>query len=43
MKVGTMDDPDFFQPSMAILTKDAKFFHHILDEIPSFEELPAGF
>ena len=43
MKVGTMDDPDFSQPSMAIFTKDAKFFHHIPDEIPSFEELPAGF
>ena len=43
MKVGTMDNADFFQPDMAIFTKDAKSFHHIPDGLPSFEELPTGF
>ena len=43
MKVGTMDNADFFQPDMAIFTKDARSFHHIPDGLPSFEELPSGF
>ena len=43
MKVGTMDNADFYQPDMAIFTKDARSFHHIPDDLPSFEELPAGF
>ena len=42
MKVGTMDDAAFFQPDMAIFAKDAMSFHHIPDDIPSFEELPPG-
>jgi len=38
-----MDDAEFFQPGMAIFAKDAKSFHHIPEDIPSFEELPPGF
>ena len=40
VKVGTMDDPSIFTPSMAIFTKEAQSFHHIPDGIPSFEEVP---
>ena len=40
LKVGTMDDPSFFSPGMAIFTKDAQSFHHIPDGIPSFEGVP---
>ena len=40
IKVGTIDDPSFFEPGMAIFTKDALSFHHIPDDIPSFEGLP---
>ena len=43
VKVGTMDDAAFFQPDMAIFTKDAMPFHHIPNDIPNFEELPPGF
>ena len=42
LKVGTMDDADFYRPDMAIFTKDAMPFHHIPDGMPSFEELPPG-
>jgi len=41
VKVGTMDDAAFYRPDIAIFTKDAMAFHHIPDDIPSFEELPA--
>ena len=40
VKVGTMDDPSFYTPAMAIFTKDAQSFHHIPDDLPSFENLP---
>jgi hypothetical protein len=40
VKVGTMDDPSFFKPSVAIFTKDAQSFHQIPDDLPAFEELP---
>jgi hypothetical protein len=43
MKVGTMDDAAFFKPDMAIFAKDGMSFHHIPDDLPSFEELPPGF
>ena len=42
MKVGTMDDAAFFKPDIAIFAKDATSFHHIPDDIPSFEDLPPG-
>jgi hypothetical protein len=40
LKVGTLDDPTIFTPSVAIFTKDSQSFHHIPDGVPSFEELP---
>jgi hypothetical protein len=40
IKVGTMDDPSFYKPSVAIFTKDSQSFHHVGDGIPSFEDLP---
>ena len=43
MTVGTMDDAAFFQPDMAIFTKDVMSFHHIPDGMPCFEELPQSF
>jgi len=43
VKVGTMDGAAFFQPDMAIFTKDAMPFHHIPNDIPNYEELPPGF
>ena len=43
MKVGTMDNAEFFQPDMAIFAKDAMPFHHIPDRVRSFEELPPSF
>ena len=43
VKRSTMDDAAFFQPDIAIFTKDAMPFHHIPNDIPNFEELPPGF
>lgn len=40
LKVGTMDDPSFFKPTVAIFTKDAQTFHHIPDDVASFEGRP---
>ena len=40
IKVGTMDDASFFEPALAIFTKDSQSFHHIPKNLPSFEELP---
>ncbi len=40
IKVGTLDDASFYKPNMAIFTKDAQSFHHIPDDIPSFEGFP---
>lgn len=40
LKVGTMDDPSFYEPGLAIFTKDAQSFHHIRDDIPNFEGVP---
>lgn len=40
IKVGTMDDPSFFKPTVAIFTKDSQSFHHIGDDVVSFESVP---
>lgn len=40
LKVGTMDDPSVFTPQMAIYTVDSQSFHHVPDDIPSFDRLP---
>jgi hypothetical protein len=41
LKVGTLDDPTLFgSPQMAIYTIDKQAFHHIPEEMPTFERLP---
>ena len=40
IKVGTMDDPSFFKPGLAIFTKDAQSFHHVPEDVMSFEGRP---
>jgi hypothetical protein len=40
LKVGTLDDPTIFTPSVAIFTKDSQSFHHIPDGVTGFEGLP---
>ncbi|MCW9032947.1 MAG: GFA family protein [Rhodospirillales bacterium] len=38
LKVGTFDDPSLYQgPDVAIQTADKQSFHHVPDDIPSFE------
>lgn len=40
IKVGTMDDPTQFTPDMAIFTVDKQAFHHVPENMPSFERMP---
>jgi hypothetical protein len=41
LKVGTLDDPSQFgTPQMAIYTLDRQLFHHIPEQLPSYERLP---
>jgi len=40
IKVGTLDDPTIFTPEVAIFTKDSQPFHHIPNDVPSFEGWP---
>jgi hypothetical protein len=40
LKVGTLDDPSIFEPKVAIYTVDRQAFHHIPDDLPSFERMP---
>ncbi len=40
IKVGTLDDPSFFKPKVAIFTVDKQPFHHIPDGVPAFERRP---
>jgi hypothetical protein len=41
LKVGTLDDPAVFGgPQMAMQTADAQSFHHIPDDIATFERFP---
>ncbi|MHA6264612.1 GFA family protein [Arenibacterium sp. CAU 1754] len=40
VKVGTLDDPSQFAPSIAIYTMDRQPFHQIAEGLPSFERLP---
>ena len=40
VKVGTLDDPSFFQPRVAIFTVDKQPFHHIPEGLPAFERRP---
>ncbi len=41
LKVGTLDDPKVFgAPQMAIYTVDKQPFHHVPDDVASFERVP---
>jgi hypothetical protein len=40
IKVGTMDDPSFYSPQIAIFTKDRLSFHHVADGVASFDTVP---
>jgi hypothetical protein len=41
LKAGTLDDPALFgTPQMAIYTIDKQPFHHIPENLPSYERLP---
>ena len=41
LKVGTLDDPGVFGgPQLSIFTVDKQPFHHVTDDIPSFERTP---
>jgi hypothetical protein len=40
VKVGTLDDPTVFHPTMAIFTIDQQPFHEIPDGLPVFERFP---
>lgn len=40
LKVGSLDDPSVFAPSVAIYTVDKQPFHLIPEGVPAFERLP---
>ena len=40
LKVGTFDDPSIFEPKIAIFTLDKQKFHHISENVKSFEKRP---
>jgi len=40
VKVGTLDDPSVYKPKIAIFTVDKQAFHHIPDDVQSFERRP---
>jgi hypothetical protein len=40
LKVGTLDDPTIFTPSVAIFTKESQSFHHIPEGVTDFDGLP---
>ena len=40
LKVGTLDDPSAFSPSMVIQAADKQAFHHIPDGVPVFDRFP---
>lgn len=44
LKAGTLDAPEaeYRGPKAAIFTCDLQAFHHIPDELPSFERMPKG-
>ena len=40
LKVGTFDDPGLFgQPAVVIQTADKQCFHHVPDDVPSYERM----
>ena len=40
VKVGTLDDPSIYKPKLAIFTVDKQAFHHIPDDLQTFERRP---
>ena len=40
VKVGTFDDPSVFKPAVAIYTCDKQDYHHIPEDIPTFDKRP---
>jgi hypothetical protein len=40
LKVGTLDQPDLFEPTIAIFTAERQPFHWIAETITTFERLP---
>ena len=40
VKVGSLDDPAVFEPSMAIFTRDIQPFHQIAEGLARFDGLP---
>jgi hypothetical protein len=40
LKVGTLDRPDIYEPTVAIFTIDKQAFHHIPDNIKAFKRRP---
>ena len=40
LKVGTLDKPDIYEPTLAIFTIDKQTFHHIPDNIKAFKRRP---
>jgi len=41
LKVGTFDDPDLFdKPDMAIFTVDKRRFHHVPEDVPTYDRVP---
>ena len=40
VKVGTLDNPEVFDPKFAIFTCDLQNFHHIPDKLESFDKRP---
>ena len=40
IKAGTFDDPSTFKPAVAIYTCDKQDYHHIPDDIPTFDKRP---
>lgn len=41
VKVGTLDDPAVFGgPQMSIFTVDQQPFHHVTENVPSFDRIP---
>ena len=41
IKVGTLDDPSIFAPTVAIFTCDKQDFHHIPEDVSAFDKRPS--
>mgnify|MGYP001175844035 CR=1 FL=1 len=43
VKLGALDKPDYFQPTVAIFTQEKQKFHHVPDKVHSFYKYPPNF